>query len=148
MKKYRYNINNLDCPNCARKIEEYLNSLDDFTNVSINFNTSKISFETNKEKTIDELNKLIQKIEEDTYLSKTNEENKKEYHISIIIISLIISIISYFLPINNILKISLYIISYILLLYKTTIKALNLLIKNHILNENALITISTIGAFF
>ena len=25
MKKYKYNINNLDCANCARKIEEILN---------------------------------------------------------------------------------------------------------------------------
>ena len=25
MKKYQYNINNLDCPNCARKLEETLN---------------------------------------------------------------------------------------------------------------------------
>ena len=25
MKKYKYNINNLDCANCARKLEESLN---------------------------------------------------------------------------------------------------------------------------
>ena len=25
MKKYKYNINNLDCANCARKVEESLN---------------------------------------------------------------------------------------------------------------------------
>lgn len=30
MKKYKYVINNLDCANCAREIEEYMNSLDDF----------------------------------------------------------------------------------------------------------------------
>ena len=27
MKKYKYNINNLDCANCARKIEEILNRI-------------------------------------------------------------------------------------------------------------------------
>lgn len=41
MKKYKYNINNLDCANCARKIEESLNKNADFKNVSVNFNTSK-----------------------------------------------------------------------------------------------------------
>ena len=30
MKKYKYNINNLDCANCARKIEEILNKKKNF----------------------------------------------------------------------------------------------------------------------
>ena len=28
MKKYKYNINNLDCANCAREVEESLNNND------------------------------------------------------------------------------------------------------------------------
>ena len=31
MKKYKYNINNLDCANCAREVEESLNENKDFS---------------------------------------------------------------------------------------------------------------------
>ena len=49
MKKYKYNINNLDCANCAREIEESLNKNKDLKNVIVNFNTSKLSYESDKE---------------------------------------------------------------------------------------------------
>ena len=32
--KIKYNIENLDCPNCAKKIEDKLNSMEEFNNVS------------------------------------------------------------------------------------------------------------------
>ena len=69
MKKYRYNISNLDCANCAREIEESLNKNKDFKNVVVNFNTLKLSYESEKEFTINELNTLIKKIEPDTSVS-------------------------------------------------------------------------------
>ena len=47
--KYKYNIKNLDCANCAREIEESLNKNKDFQNVVVNFNTSKLSYESLKE---------------------------------------------------------------------------------------------------
>ena len=70
MKKYKYNINNLDCANCARKIEESLSKHNDLSNVCVNFNTSKLSYESMKEVSIKELNNIIKKIESDTYISK------------------------------------------------------------------------------
>ena len=42
MKKYKYNIVNLDCANCARKIEESLNKNPKLNNAIVNFNNSKI----------------------------------------------------------------------------------------------------------
>ena len=42
MSKYKYCINNLDCANCAREIEEELSKDKRLNNVSVNFNTSKI----------------------------------------------------------------------------------------------------------
>lgn len=146
MKKYKYNINNLDCANCARKIEETLNKRDDMNNVIVNFNTSILSYESEKEFTLNELNSIVKSIEPDSYLSEEKIEIKKEYHLSILIIAIIICTISYFLKMPKSIKIILYIISYSLLLYRTTINAIKLLLKNHIINENLLITISCIGA--
>ncbi len=146
MKKYKYNINNLDCANCAREIEEMLNKRDDMKNVIVNFNTSILSYESEKEFTLNELNSIVKSIEPDSYLSEEKIEIKKEYHLSILIIAIILCSLSYFLKISNTLKTILYIISYTLLLYRTTINAIKLLVQSHSINENLLITISCIGA--
>jgi Cd2+/Zn2+-exporting ATPase len=146
MKKYKYCINNLDCASCAREIEESLNNNPSFNNVVVNFSTSKLSYESDTDFTISELNKLIKSVEPDACVSK-EEENNHEYHLSILILGIILSLLAEYAPIdNNIIKYVLYIISYVLLLYRTTINAFKLLFKSHIINENALITISCIGA--
>ena len=80
MKKYKYNINNLDCANCARKIEEILNKNKELKNAIVNFNTSKISYEAEREFSIKELNDIIKTVEPDAYVTK--EENKTKKRIS------------------------------------------------------------------
>ena len=147
MKKYKYNINNLDCANCAREVEESLNNNELFKNVVVNFSTSKLSYESEHEFTIKELNDLIQKVEPDASVSSENIELKKEYHLSILVIAVLICLLGYFLNIPSIYKTILYVISYTLLLYRTFINAIKLLIKSKTINENFLITISCIGAF-
>ena len=147
MSKYRYNINNLDCANCARKIEEMLNNNSDFKNASVNFNTCKVSYESDKEYSLKDLNELVKGIEPDAYLTNEDEvNNSKEFHLSILIIALVIGILAYLLPLSKSFKLVFYIISYGLLLYRTTINAVKLLVKGNGINENALITISCLGA--
>lgn len=147
MSKYRYNINNLDCANCARKIEEMLNNNSDFKNASVNFNTCKVSYESDKDYSLKDLNELIKSIEPDAYLTEEEvDKDTKQFHLSILIIALVIGLGGYLLPISKSFKLVFYIISYILLLYRTTINAIKLLIKGNGINENALITISCIGA--
>lgn len=147
MSKYRYNINNLDCANCARKIEEMLNNNSDFKNASVNFNTCKVSYESDKEYSLEDLNELIKSIEPDAYLTNEDEvNNSKEFHLSILIIALVIGVLGYLLPLSKLLKLVFYIVSYGLLLYRTTINSIKLLVKGNGINENALITISCLGA--
>ena len=74
MKKYKYNINNLDCANCAREVLESLNENKDFKNVIVNFNTKKLIYESDKEFTLPELNKLVKEVEPDAFI--TDEEVK------------------------------------------------------------------------
>lgn len=146
MSRYKYNINNLDCANCAREIEEELNKNKKFKNAVVNFNTSKISYESDENISIEELNELVRKIEPGASVSGDEVKQEKEYHTSILLISIVIGLLANFLPVSNIIKTILFIITYILLLYKTTINAAKLLIKSKTINENALITISCIGA--
>ena len=79
MIKYKYNINNLDCANCAREIEENLNKNDKFNNVIVNFSTGKISYETEYDISLKELNDLVQKIEPDVTVTRKEVKTEKGY---------------------------------------------------------------------
>lgn len=147
MRKYKYNIHNLDCASCARKVEEELNKNNRFKNARVNFNTSKISYESEEDISLKELNALCQRVEPEVSISNLEETEKKEYHLSILIIGILVGLLAYFLPVSKTIKTVLFIISYSLLLYRTTMNAIKLLIKSKTINENALITISCIGAF-
>lgn len=146
MKKFKYNINNLDCANCAREVEESLSENEDFENVRVNFSTSKLTFESDKDFTLSELNKLVKKVEPDAYLSMINEEVKTKNNLLFLILGTIVGLFAYFFNLPSTLKYILYGISYFFLLYRTFINAIKVLVKNKSLNENALITISSIGA--
>ena len=51
--KYKYNIKNLDCANCAKKIEEKLNKDKNIKNAIVNFSASTVSVETDLEKSFE-----------------------------------------------------------------------------------------------
>lgn len=146
MKKYKYNINNLDCANCAREVEESLNENKDFKNVIVNFNTKKLIYESDKEFTLPELNKLVKEVEPDAFITDEEVNIKKEYHFSILVVGVIIGLIGYFVKMPTYLKWILYVISYSMLLYRCIINSLKLLIKSKTINENLLITVSCLGA--
>ena len=146
MKKYKYNINNLDCANCAREVEESLNENKDFKNVIVNFNTKKLIYEADKEFTLLELNKLVKEVEPDAFITDEEVNIKKEYHFSILVVAVIIGLIGYFVKMPTYLKWILYVISYSILLYRCIINSLKLLIKSKTINENLLITVSCLGA--
>ena len=146
MKRYEFNIKNLDCPNCARKLEEGLNKENDLHNVIVNFNTCKLVYESNIDYSLEKINAIAKKYDADVLLSK-EEEHHHEFHLSLLIIGVIIGLIAHFVDFSNTIKIIMFIVSYGLLLYKVIIKAFKLLFKNKVVDENILITISCIGAF-
>lgn len=146
MKKYKYNINNLDCAACAREIEEMLNKHEDFSNATVNFNTCKIAYESNKDYSLEELNDLVRRVEPECFITLEEKENRKEFSLRFLVLALVIGLLGYFLPLPKVIKIILYLISYSMLLYRTTINAIKLLLKGNGINENALMTISCLGA--
>lgn len=66
MKKYKFNIKNLDCANCANELEEALQKIDMIENVSISFMMQKLTFECseeNEEEAFEKIKKVIKKEE-------------------------------------------------------------------------------------
>lgn len=65
--KKTYNLENLDCANCAAKIENAVKEIKGVKDASVSFIMQKISFETDEdaEKILAEIKKVINKIEPD-----------------------------------------------------------------------------------
>lgn len=63
-----YLMQNIDCANCAAKMEEKISRIDGVDNVSINFFTQKMTLEADEalhEEIIAQAKKIIKKIEPD-----------------------------------------------------------------------------------
>lgn len=145
--KYSYNIIGLDCANCAREIEENLNKNSNLKDVVVNFSTSRISFYSDEDMSIDQLNRMIKKIEPSAYVSDSDDvSGPKEYYFSVLIIAVLFGVLVMHLPLPNVLKYIFIFISYALLLYRPFVNAVKMLVRSHTINENALISISCIGA--
>lgn len=154
--KKQITLKNLDCANCANKIEIELGKYDFLQKVNVNFSTLKLTFE------IDE--KDIEKIESEVYpkimslepeIEIIEDLNKKEsnfkkinYAIIRLIIGSLLIFIGYIMECKGLNQATYaYIIGSAILLFRTLKNAWKLLIKNKTINENFLISISVIGAF-
>lgn len=150
MKKYRYNMVNLDCPNCAHKIEERLKKESNLNDVVVNFSKLILTFQSENEINIQYISDIIHKIEPGVMLLDINEANVKtsNHNILRLIIGVILGLLGLYVNFpNNIINTILIILSYVILLYRTSKIAVKLLVKSRTVNENALITISSIGAY-
>ena len=79
MKSYRFTVKNLDCANCAKKIEDKIASSDEYKNVQLNFATLKLSFQTDKENNVkNEIQKIVSSIEPKVQIVEGNIEQKAE----------------------------------------------------------------------
>lgn len=73
MKKKKYNIEGLDCANCARELEETITKIDGISSVVINFMMQKMEIsydEENEQEILSNLKKVIKKEEPDVSLSE------------------------------------------------------------------------------
>lgn len=151
MKNYRFILQGLGCPNCAKKIENKIASIEGYNNVIMNFSTLTLSFRTDKEKGVEEeIKKIVKSIEPDVKVVSNDEKNVQEVQrdnkdIIRIVVGVLIYILGVLVKLQGISMIILTIISVIVLTIKTAKKAFKQL-KNKILDENSLIVISVVGA--
>lgn len=73
MTKKKYNIEGLDCVNCARELEETITKIDGISSVVINFMMQKMEIsydEENEKEILSNLKKVIKKEEPDVSFSE------------------------------------------------------------------------------
>ena len=149
--KYKYNVKNLDCAMCAKKIEEALNKDKNIENASLNYSTLKLSFDTKLEgNVLKYVNDISTSVEPNVVIyeeDNTNDKDNNKIRIITLVVGIIIGILGMYLNIDSKYKNIFIIISYIILLYRTFIVAIKMLVKSKTINENFLIVISVVGAY-
>ena len=157
MKKFKYDVLDLDCANCAKKLEDEINKLNEINNCIVNFGTSKITLESDIDNPLDIIKQVAAKVEPDCRIQEESNNNTKEdiqeelkkeknFEIPRLIIGIIIALIGFLQLFGNEISKILIIISYLTLMYRTIKKAKKQL-KGKIIDENTLIVISCIGAY-
>ena len=156
LKSYRYILQGLDCANCAKKIEDRIAKEEAYQEVNVNFSTSKLSFQTEKENEEEirkEIKNLVHSVEpevkvlEEKEIQKTNSE-RNYMDILRLVIGVGFYLLASYSSFDRKVKIFFLIVALVILLFRTAKKGFIQIFKNKVLDENTLITISTIGACF
>lgn len=147
----KYKILGLDCPNCAKSLEKEINKQPSIKKAEINFVKEYITIDShNQELALAEAIRVSSVVEPDAKIvdtSKTKNYFDKSFALNIIllIVGLALAVITIVVPMPKTLFWIMYVISALLVGYKTYYKAITLLFKGTV-NENLLVTISIIGS--
>lgn len=144
--KYKFYIENLECANCAKKIEDVLNRDDKISSATINFATSKLSLRTDIKEPLAYIRKIVKEVEPNAIIINNPNQDVKKDHYFYLLLGGLMGLIGILIKVPFWLRIILIIGSYLLLLHRTFIVAIKQLQKK-IISENFLIVISCIGAF-
>lgn len=79
LKKYEFILEGLDCANCANKLQYKFTENINYYNVVVNFNTLKLSFETEDdfEVDLDEVSRVVKSLEPDVIVHYIDEHYKE-----------------------------------------------------------------------
>ena len=150
MKKYEFILKNLDCANCANKIQNTLAKNKELSDVVVNFNTLRLKYKTDT-LSKDEVEKIVKKIEPEVDLVEVEKQKEEtssvKYEVARLVIGILTANIGFLLPNKGVVSSLFIIVGYMILLYRTFKNAVKLLRTSHSINENFLVTISCIGAY-
>lgn len=151
LKNYRYILQNLECANCAKKIEDKIASKKEYKDVVVNFSTLTLSFGAEENDDIEkEIKEIVASIEPDVKVISKDKKQVEEVQrnnkdMIRLIIGVVIYLIAVLLKLKGIPMIIATVVSAAILLVKTAKKACKQL-KSKVLDENSLIVISVVGA--
>lgn len=149
--KKRFKIKGLDCPNCAKTLETKICELESVENAKIDFLKSTLELEAdNIEKAVSDSISIAKVIEPNAKIIVKDEKHKifgKKFFIdlSLLILGIAVGLVALLVEMPVYVFWILFVLSALLMGYKTYLKSFMLLFKKTI-NENLLITISVFGA--
>ena len=149
MEKKIYIIENLDCANCAAKMESKIRQLEGVKSATITFATRQLRIEANHpEALLPQIRKIICSIEPDAKLKTTHQEHP--HHDAPVVLAgaalFALGLMIDFLSFGTAAKI-VFLLAYLVLGFQILKNAVLNLAKGQLFDENFLMSIATIGAF-
>jgi Cd2+/Zn2+-exporting ATPase len=155
--KKTFEIKNLDCAVCAGKVADAINKLPEIDNAQIDFLTKKLSLEStteNWEKLMHKVIKTCHKIEPDCEIVMEESAHHHCHHNDLnkfffirIAITVVLGAFC-FIADNETLKLIVALIAYFAIGYDVLWRAIRNIFRGQVFDENFLMTIATVGAFF
>lgn len=153
--KYKFKINNLDCANCAMKVENALQKLDYIDEVSLSFSTSILMINTKRndvDSLLDDLNMVANSVENGIVIEPySKSEIKVESHrkeVIQLVIGAICFILAFLLEQNESnLSFWMFLLTYLVVGYRVILTAIKNILKGDMFDENFLMSLATLGAF-
>lgn len=155
--KKTFEIKNLDCAVCAGKVADAINKLPEIDNAEIDFLTKKLSVESttkNWEKLMHKVIKTCHKIEPDCEIVMEESAHHHCHHndlnkLFFIRIAITIALGAFcFIADNETLKLIVALAAYFVIGYDVLWRAIRNIFRGQVFDENFLMTIATVGAFF
>lgn len=153
--RYKFKMVGLDCANCASKIEKKLRAEPYVQSASVNFSTETLAVEPSQKMKIEalkqQLTKAIKSVEPDVELVdvKAKVEAKPWKEVIHLAVGVVIFILALYFEDKGIMDAFYwFLIPYLFIGYKVLWKSITNILKGDIFDENFLMSIATIGAFF
>ncbi|MDL2281322.1 cadmium-translocating P-type ATPase [Selenomonadales bacterium OttesenSCG-928-I06] len=148
--KKTFKLENLDCANCAAKIEDAIKKVDGVKDANVNFVAQKMTIEAendNFEATFNKVKATIKKVESSvTVVEGKTLDGKQKKHLQRILLAMAFFVGALVLPIAETTEIILFLIAYVIIGSDIIWKALKNIRRGQVFDENFLMTIATIGA--
>lgn len=152
----KYKLKNLDCVNCATKIEDNVRKMEEVKFVNVNFANLILTIDTyNIKKVISKIKEIEPKVEvlennKDNNVSELSEHRPTIIKVVSAILILLIGII-FEKSLHNtpfhFAEYFVFVIAYIIVGWKVIAEAVRNILKGQIFNEHFLMAIATLGAF-
>lgn len=152
--KYTFTLENLNCAHCAGKIEQKIAVTEGYENVSFNFATKTLRFETSKKRPLAEIQQICDDTEEGVTVTDNDTQEKKGFRTEhwLLIIAIVCGaaalVIHWTLPFEsvNIIVFAFSLLATVLAGWKVFVKAFKNLIKLRF-EETVLMSVAIIAAF-
>lgn len=152
----KYKLKNLDCVNCATKIEDNVRKMEEVKFVNVNFANLTLTIDTyNIKKVISKIKEIEPKVEvlennKDNNVSELSEHRPAIIKVVSALLILLIGIIfekSLYNTPFHFAEYFVFVIAYIIVGWKVIAEAVRNILKGQVFNEHFLMTIATLGAF-
>lgn len=153
--KQEFILDGLNCPNCAGRIEADAGKLTGVTAASLNLMKQTLILESVKEEDFfDKVETIVHRYEPDVNVRKKNEHVEEQFNVKGMLLRMaagaavfaagLLTETVFPFPV----RLGLFIAAYVVLGYDVVLRAVKNIAKGHVFDENFLMSLSSIGAFF